>query len=508
LIQHFRRVVSYTVAGLLVLVCLIGFADFAVRGLSLSSLEEAGYGDSYILHDVIHFQKSGVIYRDLAEPPFLPAQYSPLVYILYSLPGHFVHSENPFFAPRLIAIAAVLASIGLITSIVRALFPGVVWLWGFLLPFSIREIPSWILQLRGDLPGISLSLLSIRLLLSESRWAVPLAAICGGLAVQMKFTFVSAASAGVVWLVVQRRWRDAARFLVLFAIASLGPYLLYSLREPGMISQMLTLSPGIRDLTGNLGLISQVFKELVISLTLVGLASIEWRAQAKEMLLVLYLAASFMVGALTAVQAGANTNYYLEMLYASIPIAVVGVLRLIELAKRPTGLGPALAVFLLIQFLGPAWIRVRDDVAVLRTGRVESGNNDIRDLSQVLTGSRIFSSVPRLALLDSNPSLTEPYLLSYLHRLGKLELKPFTDPLRRNEYDVVITYQFQFSYRNVAQLDPELRDAIAGSYKPYCTFHQALFHLPALVDASTSSLAARLKTMGCSPVTEEAGKVW
>ena len=32
---------------------------------------DAGYGDTYILYDVLHFQKTGQIYRDV--PPSLPA---------------------------------------------------------------------------------------------------------------------------------------------------------------------------------------------------------------------------------------------------------------------------------------------------------------------------------------------------------------------------------------------------------------------------------------------------
>jgi hypothetical protein len=508
--QLFKRISGSTIASILILICLMSIPEYIVQGLSLFRLDEAGYGDSYILYDVLQFQKTGRIYRNLAEPPFLPVQYSPLVYVLYSLPGRVASWENPFVAPRLTALAAFLACICLITSIVRVLFrSGMVWVWGLLLPFSIRIIPLWILQLRGDFPGLALSLLAIRSLLSDSRWAVPFAAVCAGLAVQVKFTFVAAASAGAAWLLVQRRWRDLARFLAVFAVASLGPFLLYSLREPAMISQMLSLSPGVRNVGGNLLLLNEVAGELVILLMLVGLASMEWRASAKETLLGFYLATSFMAAAVTAVQAGANKNYYWEPLFAAIPIAVLGILRLRELAARNTALGPALAIFLFIYFLFPVSTSAYyEGIPTLKKGWVRSGDDEIRKLSQVLAGSRIFSSFPRLALLDPNPPLTEPFLLSYLHRLGKVDLGPFTEPLRRNEYDVVITYDSPVYWRNVNQLDPELRRAIAGSYKPYCTFHQGLFHFPDGVDPATSILAGRLREIGCSPVSAEGSRNW
>ena len=49
---------------------------------NLFVLEEVSHGDSYILDDVMHFQKAGVINRDPSQPPYLPAVYSPMVYVL------------------------------------------------------------------------------------------------------------------------------------------------------------------------------------------------------------------------------------------------------------------------------------------------------------------------------------------------------------------------------------------------------------------------------------------
>jgi len=504
-----QRISRFTITSILILICLVSIPEYVVQGLSLFRLDEAGYGDSYILYDVLQFQKTGRIYRDLAEPPFLPAQYSPLVYALYSLPGRVASWDNPFVGPRLIAIAALLACICLITSIVRVLFPsGLGWMWGLLLAFSIRLIPPWILMLRGDFAGLALSLLTIRFLLSGFRWAVPFSGVCAGLAVQVKFTFVAAALAGAGWLLVQRRWRDLTRFIAFFATSSLGLFLLYSLREPGMTSQMLALSPGIRNIAGNVVSMKTVAGELVILLSLVGLASVEWRASAKETLLALYLATSFMVAAVTAIHAGADINYYWETLFASVPFAVLGVLRLMELAERRTALGPVLTVFLFIHSLLPVAMSAQERIPLLKNGWVESGDDEMRKLSQALAGSRVFSSFPRLALLDPNPPLMEPFLLSYLHRLGKVDMGLFTQPLLRREYDVVITYAFPASWRNVKHLAPELRSAIASAYEPYCTFHRGLFHFPDDVDPSASILKERLVEIGCLPASDESRKNW
>src|SRR6266545_1499945 len=154
---------------------------------SLFLLGDAGYGDSYILYDVLQFQKTGVIYRDLSQPPYLPAQYSPLLYILYSLPGRIVAWENPFLGPRLIALTAFLLCIAVVVSIVRALIPvRYAGLWGLLLASSIAGMLEWVVQLRGDFLGILFSLLAIRLLMLRSRKMVLIAGLCAGLAAQFK----------------------------------------------------------------------------------------------------------------------------------------------------------------------------------------------------------------------------------------------------------------------------------------------------------------------------------
>ena len=502
------KAVTYAFTCVLILVCLVGIALYVVEGLSLFWLGEVGYGDSYILYDVLHFQKTGIIYRDLSRPPYQPAQYSPLVYILYSIPGRIVHSRNPFMAPRLMVITAFLLCIGIATSIVRTLIATRhAWVWGILLPFSTRSMSSWILQLRADFPGIVLSLLSIRLLLSDVRWAVPLAGVCAGFAKQLKITFIAAAVAGALWLLAQRRWKDFVRFAVPGCLFSVGPYLLYSLREPRMFGQIFALSPGIRNVTGNLGLMDKAVLELLLLLALPGLASIQWRTWPKETLVVLFAATSFAVAGLTDMQAGGNINYYFELFFAVVPIAVLGVFRLMELARRTVVLGLALTSVLVIHSLAPALLTLNANVGLPQNGWIDSSNAELEQLEHTLTGYRFFSTVPRLALLDPEPPLIEPYLLAYMRRLGKVDLGPFVEPIRQIEYDVVITSASPVSFRGISHVDPTLREAIAGSYRPHCKIGGWLFHLPKDVQAS-SVLAQKLRTIGCSALRDNAETNW
>ena len=64
-VQVAREVAGRTAAGALLLFCLVSSLALVAEQLShLFLLSEVGYGDSYILYDVLHFQHTGRIYRD------------------------------------------------------------------------------------------------------------------------------------------------------------------------------------------------------------------------------------------------------------------------------------------------------------------------------------------------------------------------------------------------------------------------------------------------------------
>ena len=502
------RIAKFAVAGALIAYCLMGLLRLIQESSFLFRLHDAGHGDSYILYDVLHFQKTGHIYRDLSQPPYLPAQYSPSVYILYSIPGLIVTLENPFVGPRLVALAAVLVCIGIVTSIVHTFIPlRFTWVWGMLLASSIGSMWAWPLQIRGDFPGICFSLLAIRLLLSRSRWASPLAGICAGLAIGFKFTFVAASIAGALWLLGRRQWKDLAKFATLAIICSAGLYIVYSLREPRMLSQMLALSPGILDVRGSLRIMYKVASELVVLLAVLGLPPIAWRIGPRGTLVLLFSTTSFAIAGLTALHAGANVNYYFEALFAVIPIATLGVLRLVALARRNPMFGFFLTCLLGVYVLVPRAVYLWEQIKY-RDSRIEAENKTFLKLERALRGHRIFSTVPRFALLDPNPPLVEPYLLSYLHLLGKQDPKPILDSIRNGEYDVALTAVTPRSWRGIFHIEPGLHGAIADSYRPQCAIQGWLLHLPARPHPDSSALAQDLLDIGCVAVPPATNPDW
>ncbi len=467
----------------------------------LFSLTDIGYGDSYVLYDVLRFQKTGVIYRDLSLPPYLPVQYSPLVYILYSLPGRIASFPNPFFGPRLVALAAFLLCVSIVMSLARSLIPWrSAWLWALLLASSIGAMRTWVLQLRGDFPGVFFDLLAIRLLFGQSRWMVLLAGLCAGFATQFKITFVAALVAGGLWLLYRRQWKDFAIFAAGGILSSLGVYSLFWTREHRMVHQITSLSPGVGDIPGLLKLMYHFVSQPVVLLAALAISPAILRA-GRWGLLILFTLVSFSIATLTGIQAGGNVNYFYEALFATVPAAVLGVRRLTARAGQNSGVGLFVTALFAFYLLPPT---ARDLYERMRPGggpaAVRSGNQKFRQIENALRGQNIFSTVPRIALLDANPALTDPFLLSYLQRLGKFDPAPVIRRIRDGEFDVVVTLSKPEPWRGLSHIGPDLRRAIIASYRPHCVYSDyLLLHLPSN-RANNSALEQSLAEIGCIPV--------
>jgi hypothetical protein len=457
---------------------------------------EAGYGDSYILYDVLSFQKTGIIYRDLSIAPYLPTQYSPLVYRMYAAPGP-LSNENPFFGPRLMALAAFLACIGMAASIARALIPiRGVWLWAIAVGASFRCMEMWPLQLRGDFAGTFFSLAAVRFLMARFRGSVLLAGLCAGFALQFKITFVAALAAGSLWLLFHREWKRLGVFCAAAAVSSAGLYLAFWIREPRMISQILALAPAIWDPAGSLRLLYDAAREPAVLTAFSAAPWILTRRSPRWRLLSLYGSISLAISVLTDMQAGGNVNYFFEWLFALTPFAVWGCFRLIVWSSRDAGVAAFITALILIWFWAP---RVRETInrrQEFNPDVLQAQNEAFRQTADVLRSRHFFSTVPRLALLDPLPPLMEPYLFAYELELGKIDPAPILEGVGRGDYDLVITPRQPQEWRGIVHGGPALHAAIQSGYQPYCTLAGDVWWLPRF-RPKDGSLTEQLRSIGC-----------
>jgi len=468
---------------------------------------EAGYGDSYVMYDVRHFERTGQIYRDLHTPPYLPTQYSPLVYAVLSLPGRLVGDSHSLVGTRVLVLAAFLGCVSLAGSITRRLVPvpAAGW-WALALVASISTFWNWAIQIRADFLGVFCSLLAVRALLSHRPAAVVLAAVAAGLAVQFKLTFVAAGLAGIVWLAAGREWRRLLLFTAVASLASAGLYAAWAVREPRMLSQILALSPGVPDRAGAMLLMQIVLSQPAPILAIVGVATLPPPVARPWGLVIIFCTAAFGVGALTSLQSGANQNYYFEYLFALIPLAVRGVLRFERLSANRALAG--LVVLALALTVGARYRVAEVREAGNRPSNARVLDARIRLLSPVLATRRSMATVPWVAVLDAHPSLVEPYLLSYLTRLGRTSPTPLPAEIRTKAFDAVFTATTAQVYRGVPHIDGSLRDAIAATYVPYCVVGSVLAHLPEGSPPEATPLAAELRAAGCRPLTPDTTPAW
>jgi hypothetical protein len=107
--------------------------------------------------------------------------------------------------------------------------------------------------------------------------------------------------------------------------------------------------------------------------------------------------------------------------------------------------------------------------------------------------------VPRLAVLDPDPALMEPFLLSYLQTLGKFDARPILDRVDSGEFDVLITHAHPVVYRGVPFITRDLRGAIVASYTPYCVLRDFEIYLPRY-RPEDKTLVRNLEQISCVPV--------
>jgi hypothetical protein len=139
--------------------------------------------------------------------------------------------------------------------------------------------------------------------------------------------------------------------------------------------------------------------------------------------------------------------------------------------------------------------------------QVEAQNGVFRRIENVLRGQHIFSTIPRMALLDPHPALMEPYLLSYMQRLGKVNPEPIVERIRSGEFDLVITAQTEYSWRGVSKIGPDLGSAIVAAYAPHCTLGGSIFYLPRQ-RPEPASLLLKLQQAGCMPYHQPTTPGW
>src|SRR5215831_6476175 len=429
---RFRRLAYYAI----LIFCTISALRLTIQeGTGLFSLNERGYGDSYVFYTLQQFLKTGQIYPDLHSHDKLPSLYSPLLYIMFSAPLRVGGWGNSYVGPRLIVLASFLACLGLVASISRKLIDSrAAAPVSMLLACSFGALQGWPTQLRGDFTSICFALLAIRLLLEDRTWSYALAGAAAGFALQFKLTYVAAGTAGFLWLIYQRRWKSLIAFIMTAVLTSLGVYAFMLVREPYMLEHILVLRSTTPDYVTVRRFLYQLGMEPVLLLGVTMIPLLVFRRWFQWFPLALYFLISFTLSTILSIQAGANINYFFESLFAITPFAAAGVF---WLRKRINGLSSVFLALLLWGFgIDPAVVSTMQTIRLARY--VPAQNRYLEQLRAEFAGKSVFSTVGWVSHLTQRVAISEPFLLSYLERSGKWDSAPWVARIRQQRFDLVV----------------------------------------------------------------------
>jgi len=313
---------------------------------------------------------------------------------------------------------------------------------------------------------------------------------------------------GLLWLAAHKRWGDLARFAGLAGISSVGLYALAAWYEPEMLSNILMLSKMIPHPAGAVVFVRQVLAEPVFLLALSGLLAMSiplmTQRRPRLQLLVLFLGLSGGIAIYTSVQAGASINYFYEPLFASTPLAVLGMLRL--KAGRLRSAGVFVGLLVLIPYVLPRLIaNVRGGLQV--SAQVAERNRTYDDLRVALDGTKLLSSLPDVTVLRPERVITDSVLLNYLVLTRAADLASTEARIRDAEFDLVVTQTADYAWRGVPVLARGIRGAIMETYRPHCVLRNMLVHLPKDEGGRTgaANLQGRLERLGCEQQTCQPG---
>jgi hypothetical protein len=208
-----------------------------------------------------------------------------------------------------------------------------------------------------------------------------------------------------------------------------------------------------------------------------------------------YLAISLLLSTALDVQAGGNINYFFEALFGLVPLAAFGALQLGRCRFGTAGL--FLSGLLLLHLAAPNAVSAYRSI---RQGCRETAawNLHMSAIRGVFQGNHVLSTVPAATHLAPETAISDPYLLSYLDRLGLIDLQPFRKRILDGEFDIVVTKAQASSWRGVAHVPRGLHSAIAETYQPFCVFEGWLIHLPR--QSPRPGLPGRFTAIGCAPV--------
>ncbi len=481
--------------------------------LGLANFRDVSYPDSATLLRIGEFIRSGHIYPDINRPPYLVTLYGPLTYVLLAIPYRLAQAAGipPQVLVRLVIVGALCLCVLLTFMISRRLYSSRPMAWLCAL-FAVSALPmaTWTTQIRGDFLALALSLLSFYwFLLANGRRRGIGAAICAGVALLVKQTFVAVPIAIVSWLIYRRRYKEAFLWSTSLALTVLGGYAIACWREPLMLKHIAALRHPILHYGQGLKILGTAASQPVVPLVVIGGFLALWKGTPERLLLFIYCMVAWLVASLTIPQVGGAINYFWEPLLASAVLAGPGLRELQRKANRtPILVTAMLFVLLLRAFVPMLW----EQVPYLRKSYANVADYQARkthwdSFVSTVSGRRLLSTYPDVTALSMTPEIPDPFFNSTLELRGQWNSGPVVAEINASVYDLIVIAKGEAEaprsngYRGIGFWDDGMWLALKKTYSPACVFQDMEIWLP---NRGYGEILPRLSGIGCLAVAKEA----
>lgn len=474
--------------------------------LGLASFRDVGYPDSSTLLRLGEIFRSGHIYPDIDRPPYLVTLYGPLTYVLLGIPYALAQAAgvNPQFPVRLVIVGALGVCVWFIFLMSKRLYNAHSLSWLCVL-FAVSTTPftQWTTQIRGDFLALGFSFMSVYLFLfPHGRSQAMGAAICAGIAVLVKPTFLAAPIAIMCWHIYRQQYKDTAFWATGFVLTIVGGYGIVLWREPLMLQHIAAIRHPVLEYRGALDILRAAVSQPVVSFAALGGLLILWKPAPERLLFLIYCLTAWFVAILTIPQVGGSINYFWEPLLASAVLAGPGLRELQRKAHRTPLLVIAMLFLLFLQSFVPT---LRYDFSYLRQAYGKLVDYQLRKTKWVsflaiVSGRRLLSTFPDVTVYARTPEIADPYLNAVLELRGTWNSDPVVAQIDAGVYDLIVIGAGQASeaggYRGIRIWSERMWSAIKRRYRPVCAFEGMEIWLP---HQDSGEIFSSLLLIGCLP---------
>ena len=498
---------SLLVSFVLSVLCLRAFLVAVKTILGLTNFRDVGYPDSATLLIVEEFYRSGHIYPAFDRPPYLVTLYGPLTYVILYIPYALaqVTGVSPEVAVRIAIVGALCVCVLFIFMISRQLYRSrlISWLC-VLFAVSSTALVDLTTLIRPDCLALGASLMSIYVFIrGKGRLQMIGTAMCAGIAVLVKQTFLAAPVAITCWFIYNRRYKDAAFFTagVLLTVAAGYAFVLW--REPLLLKHVGAIRHPILEYRGAVDVILIALLQPAVLFAALGGLLVLWRHDDEKSPFVIYVIIAWFVALVTVTQVGGGMNYFLEPELASAVLAGPGLCKLQREVKRTPILVVAVLYVLLINSFVPI---LRQDVDYLKGSYREAIDYKAQktrweSFVATVSGKRLLSTFPDVTIHSSLPEMPDPFLNRVLEIRGMWSSGPVVAQIEASVYDLIVVQKGdqgdQFNYRGIQWWSDEMWSAMKRTYRPVCEFDGMEVWLPL---RGSAEIVPNLLAMGCLPV--------